>query len=595
MKAEILERLKEIAQKLGLDEQGIRLAYPDNPAHGDFSTNIAMVGARKLGMSPQSLAGKIVAEFGRSMPPAVAKVFIAGPGFINFSVRDEAFARTVIRMRAPAALHSRSAARNSLARKIIIEYTDPNTFKVFHIGHLMSNAIGESLSRLIEYSGAETIRMCYTSDIGLHIAKAVWAIQKHRDEMPRDAAPIAERTDFLGKMYVEGTKAYEEDPAAKDDIEVLNRLLYERSSKDVNALYEKGRKWSLDHFDMLYARLGTKFDETLFESDMAPVGLSIVKEFLTKNVFQMSEGAVVFRGEDYGLHTRVFVNALGLPTYEAKEIGLNTSKFQSHPDLERSIIVTASEQNDYFRVLVKALSLIDQNVGAKTMHIGHGMMRFASGKMSSRTGNVVTAESLISDIKEMVKQKIADRKFEPEEATEISDAIAIGAIKYSILRTSIGSDIIFDSAASISFEGDSGPYLQYSVVRANSVLEKAHVTSNKSQGESHTSKVAGDMLDLVGDESGVSEIKLPDKVGSLEKLLSRFADVVERAQAEYAPQLVANYLVSLAGEFNSFYASQTIIDEHDPLSPYRVALTRAFTNVMTDGLWLLGITVPKRM
>jgi len=171
----------------------------------------------------------------------------------------------------------------------------------------------------------------------------------------------------------------------------------------------------------------------------------------------------------------------------------------------------------------------------------------------------------------MVTEKIADRKFSPEEAGEVADMVAIGAIKYTILRQAIGGDVVFDSAAAISFEGDSGPYLQYAAVRAGAILQKAT------------------------DEGIDSNIQLPTKVGELEKLLTRFPVVAERACAEYAPQNIANYLINLASTFNSFYASQIIVSKKDPLSPYYVAVTKAFRQTMIDGLELLGIKVPKRM
>jgi arginyl-tRNA synthetase len=331
----------------------------------------------------------------------------------------------------------------------------------------------------------------------------------------------------------------------------------------------------LDYFDLIYKRLGTKFDKFFFESEVAENGMKIIREFLGKGVFVESEGAVVFKGEDHGLHTRVFVTSQGLPTYETKELGLNTEKFQLYPDLAQSVIVTASEQNDYFLVLLKALELIDPNIAKKTKHISHGILRFSSGKMSSRKGNIIAAEALLADIKELVLEKIIDRGFDPEEANDISDTIAIGAIKYTILRQAIGGDVIFDSAASISFEGDSGPYLQYSVVRASSVLEKA-----KQEG-----------IEPATD----ANVALPEKVNLLEKLITRFPDVLENARKEYAPQYVATYLIQLAGAFNSFYAGNPIVSKTEPRSPYRVALTKAFVTTMTNGLWVLGIKVPKRM
>jgi arginyl-tRNA synthetase len=186
-------------------------------------------------------------------------------------------------------------------------------------------------------------------------------------------------------------------------------------------------------------------------------------------------------------------------------------------------------------------------------------------------------EALLGEIKDMVMEKIADREFSATEKAEIAETVALGAIRYTILRQSIGGDVIFDSAASISFEGDSGPYLQYAAVRANSILEKAQKEGVRST------------------EKGAAPIALPEHVSLVEKLISRFPDIVERARIEYSPQHVANYLVALAGAFNAYYAANQIVSDTDPLSPYRVDLTKAFHTVMVNGLWLLGIKVPKRM
>jgi arginyl-tRNA synthetase len=605
MKSELIEHLSKIAKNLGISAEKIDLDYPDNSEFGDFSTNIALAYAKTVKMSPKALAEKIVEEFKKDMPETVESVSIAGPGFINFKIKDTFFAENVINS---ATIHDSrfmSGEQQENKKNILIEYTDPNIFKAFHIGHLMSNAIGESLSRLIEYSGANVTRLCYPSDIGLHIAKSIWEMKRHESEIPADTATIQEKTTFLGKMYVEGTQMYEKDEmigagiTAKDDIDSLNKIIYEKSSPAVNALYEKGRAWSLEHFELLYQRLDTHFDGYIYESEMAPVGLDIVKKFAKKDllgglfkkpVFTKSDGAIVFKGEDYGLHTRVFINSHGLPTYEAKEMGLNITKFKKYPNTDTSIVVTASEQNEYFKVVTKALSLIDKKVGENTKHIGHGMLRFASGKMSSRTGNVITAETLIEDIKKMVKDKISESKIangesriDQNDIDETTDMVAIAAIKYTILRQAIGGDVIFDSAKSISFEGDSGPYLQYSVVRANSIIEKAEKELNLEKEEE------------IRASAKMSKVVMPEKVGLLEKLITRFPDVVERATTEYAPQHVANYLINLAGAFNSFYAHTTIVDSTEPLSPYRVILTKSFVKTMSEGLHILGIRIPKRM
>ncbi|MCX6716240.1 MAG: arginine--tRNA ligase [Candidatus Taylorbacteria bacterium] len=568
MKDDLILLLCGIFVSLGIKDAKISLEYPENSDHGDFSTNAALAYAKELKTSPKALAEKIVSGIKNSLPDYVESVETAGAGFINFKIKSKVIAEKVVEIAAGGLVKE----PKSSTKKVMIEYTDPNTFKVFHIGHLMSNAIGESLSRLIEFSGSKVVRMCYPSDIGLHIAKSVWAIDKNSRDFPKDSVSIQEKTAFLGKMYVEGTKVYDADPNTKAEIDRINRVLYDKTDKNANGIFLKGRQWSLEHFELLYKILGTHFDEVIYESEMAPIGLELVRTD-KNNVFEKSEGAVVFKGEKFGLHTRVFVNSQGLPTYEAKELGLNITKFEKHPDAKMSIVITASEQNDYFKVLAKVLALIDEKDGSKLKHIGHGMMRFADGKMSSRTGNVITADSLISDLKEMALTKMADRKFSDSDADLIAEQIAVAAIKYTVLRSSVGSDIVFDSIASVSFEGDSGPYLQYSAVRANSVLEKAK-DFNK---------------------NAASKILLPEKVGLLERLLVRFPDVAIRAAQEFSPQQVAGYLINLAGAFNAYYGTTQIIDEKDPFSSYRLALTEAFIATMTKGLWLLGIKVPQKM
>lgn len=569
MKEKVLNILSNVLKEAGIEPSSILVEYPEDTNNGDFSTNCAMANAKKAKLAPIKLAENIIGSIERVKPEWLEKIWIAGPGFINIKIKNKIIAEE--------ALNTTNKIFEKENKKVLVEYTDPNIFKVFHIGHLMSNAIGESISRLTEYCGADVVRICYPSDIGLHIAKSIWAVQKHIKELPTENASIQERTDFLGRMYVEGTNAYEEDNNIKKEIDALNKKLYEKSDSELNKIYEKGKKWSLDHFDLLYKILGTTFNETIFESDMAKIGIEVVKKQKENGLFEDSEGAVVFKGEKYGLHTRVFINKIGLPTYEAKEIGLNTVKFERFPDASESIIITANEQNDYFKVLIKALSLINPKIGERSKHIGHGMMRFASGKMSSRTGNVITAESLISDIKNMVKDRIKERGYSDGEMESIADIVAISAIKFTILKSSIGSDIIFDSATSISFEGDSGPYLQYSAVRANSVIEKAKQI----------------MADKVG--INIKEIIIPEEISELERLLTRFDDIVLRAKNEYAPQHVAQYLLALAGSFNALYAKRQFVDEKDPLSPYYIKLSEAFYKIMKDGLWILGIKVPQKM
>jgi arginyl-tRNA synthetase len=324
----------------------------------------------------------------------------------------------------------------------------------------------------------------------------------------------------------------------------------------------------------MYKILGTKFDHFFFESETGVFGRDLVEQNIENGIFEKSEGAVIFKGEKYGLHTRVFINSEGLPTYEAKDLGLSKIKFDKLA-YDKSIVVTANEQNDYFKVLLKAMSLIYPDLAEKTTHLSHGMLRLPSGKMSSRTGKVVTAISLLHDIEKRIMEKMEERSIDKLEKKQIAEKIAVGALKYSILRQVTGKDIIFDFDKSLSFEGDSGPYLQYAYTRAMSVMNKV----------SFGKKVLNFVY--VG--------KTPDEAYELEKKLYVFPEIVSRSAEEYSPNFIATYLIELASSFNNFYANEKILDKSDQYSLYKISLTKAFSIVMKNGLKLLGIDTVEKM
>ncbi|KKU77184.1 MAG: Arginine-tRNA ligase [Parcubacteria group bacterium GW2011_GWA2_47_64] len=573
---DLQRKVTAVLEGIGVKTPEVDFEHPADLAHGDYSTNVALVYAKELKMKPRELAEKIVHILHNSkfIIHELGQIEVAGAGFINFYLSPKFFAESVAEILGKAENFGRNESRRG--EKVMVEYTDPNPFKEFHIGHLMSNAVGESIARLFEFSGAKVVRACWQGDVGLHVAKAVWGILKNNFQFSifnfqKDAIAL------LGQAYTTGARAYEADEKAKKEIEELNRKIFEKSDPEINKLYDEGRKISLAHFEEIYKKLGTKFDYYFFESQEGREGEKIVTEFLKKGVFEKSENAVIFRGEKFGLHTRVFITSQGLPTYETKELGLNKAKFAKEPDLSQSIIITANEQNDYFKVVLKAMEEIYPEIAKKTKHISHGMMRFASGKMSSRTGNIITGESLITAMENLVMEKIKDRELPTEEKQKIAEAVAVGAIKYSILRAGIGSDIIYDFEKSISFEGDSGPYLEYTYARVRSVLRKANVK----EGLAFLSlRKAKPSLGLSG---GLVA----------ERLLYRFPEVVERAAKEFEPHYVATYLIELSAAFNNFYARNKIIGSEE--ENYRLALTRAVSIILKNGLYLLGIEAPERM
>jgi len=560
----VADALKEL--EIDVSPLDVHVEHPEM-AHGDFATNIALGFAKKLGKNPKEVATQIAEEIKKTNNPIIGDVSVAGPGFVNITLSKKFFLES---NKAGLKKDFGSSKINS-GKKIMIEYTNTNIFKEMHIGHMMCNTIGESISRILKNTGAEVKNSTYQGDVGLHIAKAIWGMKKEKDNIPSDGESVSAKTAFLGKIYALGSVAYEDDENAKKEIVEINKHIYAKDDSEINDLYEWGRKSSLAHFEEIYKKLDTKFDYYFFEGEVAEEGLSVVKEFLKKGVFEESDGAIIFPGEKYGLHTRVFVNSEGLPTYEAKDIGNTLNKYRKYK-FDQNIIVTGNEQKGYFEVVFKALEKIDEDLSAKMVNLSHGMLRLPSGKMSSRKGNVLTGESLIDLVSDLVLKKMEGREIDENEKENIVNQIAIGAIRYSILRHTAGSDIIFDFEKSLSFEGSSGPYLQYSYTRAQSVLQKA--------------KDAGISASL---EKQLSEITV------LERMLYRFPEITKKSAVDLSAHHIALYLTDLAGEFNAWYAKEKIVDEKDDFSPYKIAITEIFANTMKNGLHLIGIKVPSKM
>lgn len=520
--------------------------------------------------APIDMANQLVSKLNEIIKETsfkeIEKIEVAGAGFINFYLSQEFFINSIKEI----SKNEDFGKNHSLeGKKLMIEYTDPNPFKPIHIGHLMTNAIGESIARVIEFSGAKVSRANYQGDVGLHVAKAIWGLMHNAHLQKDDDLSIKLQSANIGQAYVIGSQEYEKNPKEIDEI---NKKIYARSDETINKIYDWGFKVTMEAFEDLYKLLGTKFDFYFLESAMASSGEKTVEDNMGE-IFEKSDGAIVFPAEKYDskLHTRVFITSQGLPTYETKELGLTLEKFKTMPDMDLSIVITGNEQADYMRVVTKAISLMHPDFEKRMRHITHGMMRFASGKMGSRTGNVITGEKLLNDVRLLVIEKIADRKLSEEEMSNISSDVSIAAIKYSILKQSIGADIVYDFDKSISFEGDSGPYLQYAYARANSILEKAKAEKIK------------------GEISGLKELS------EVEKLLYRFPEIVLRSAEEYAPHYITNYLIDLSRSFNSFYGNNIIVDKKDSESAYKVALTEAFYVVMKNGLHLLGIKAPEKM
>lgn len=533
---------------LGVESVPFAVSRPTDPGHGDYAVNAAMVVAKGLGKDPRALAEELADQIQKELGDTALRVEVAGPGFINITLSHAAVRTIMIEADTQGDAWGKQDANG---KRVSIEYSNPNAFKEMHIGHLMGSVIGESISRLIENAGDTVVRNTFGGDVGPNVAKALWALTKKRVTEPESAAQI-------GEAYAEGAKAYEDDPAAKEEIDALNRAIYEGSDEALMNLWRRGREVSMEEFRRLWQMIGTKFDYELFDSDTGESGLRIVRDGLAKGVFKESDGAVIYDGEAKGVHTMVFITSHGTPTYEAKDIGLAFLREEKIPN-DEVIIVTSNEQTGRFKTVLAALSEIAPQVAEKTKHIAHGLLRLTSGKMSSREGNVITAAGLIRDVTEQASEKNPDPL--------IAEQVAVGAIKYMVLRQSPGQDIVFDKEKSLSLDGDSGPYLQYALVRAAKIL-------------SYESEGAG----------GSAE---PEAPYAIERVILHYPEVAARAAKELAPNLLVTYLTELASAWNSFYAREQVLGSVE--EAYKQRVTRAFANTMANGLKLLAIPAPEKM
>ena len=557
--ASISETVKNL---FSLDVE-INLTRPD-PKFGDYATNVALVLAKSLGKNPREIAEQIAVELKKQ--DIFSSVEIAGAGFINMRLADAYLIRELGGILENPDNYGRP---NTYKNKVVVtEYSDPNPFKVLHVGHLYTSIVGDAISNLIELSGGEVHRVNFGGDVGLHVAKTMWAIVENLDgENPEKLAeiPANKRSEWMGEQYVIGTRAYEDSLEAKSAIIENNKKIYAIQKNDdhespLAQIYWICRQWSYDYFNAFYKRIGTKFEKYYPESETAEIGLETVIEQRDKGVYQDSNGAIVFDGESYGLHTRVFVNSEGLPTYEAKDVGLSIKKWQDY-EFDQSVIITGNDIIEYMKVVLKSIEQFAPKLSERTLHFTHGNVKLAGAvKMSSRKGNFLRAVDVIDMVADEYK-KAQDKA---------DDAAVLGAIKYAFLKNRLGADLIFEPRESVNMTGNSGSYLQYSHARARSILRKVNVAVSEN--------VATDFDEF--------ERLLIVK-------LTEWPEVLGVSVSELTPHTICSYLYELTQTFNRFYENSHVAG--DPRVNIRARLVTAYAEILRIGLTILGITAPDRM
>lgn len=557
IKKEIQAGLSRACEKVGVhvSEATIPLDFSKELAFGDYSSSVALAFSKQMATNPLSLAQSIREHID---PSEFYTTSTSSPGFINFHLKPTFFAQMLSQIVEQSSSWGHTASRKDT---VLLEHSSPNLFKPFHIGHLVNNAIGESLGRLLAAQGSHVISISYPSDISPGIAKAVWALRSlvtNTDELT---------VDHFGKAYAAGVKAYEENPEAKVEIDRITKDLYTKNNTSDFKLYEYGKAQSENYFKSQVKRLGSDFKAFIYESESEVEGKKIVIEN-TPRVFEISEGAYIYRGSKEGLFDNVFINSAGFATYLGKDIGLLSIKFDRYI-FDTSITVTDIEQKPHFQLLKAAAHHIRPEWTEKSQFVHHGRLQFVGGKISSRYGNVPLLEDLFEIVRDKVHEKVAERlEKESDSYHKTLEMIAVAALKFSILRAAPGTNIVYDFERATSVEGDSGPYVQYTHARCVSLLQKA-----KEQGyASHAQAL---------------------EPTELERLLCRFPDVVARAAAELQPHHIAHYILSIASAFNAWYATVPVLQgEH---IDHKLAIVRATQVTIQNALTLLGIGAPEKM
>lgn len=560
MKNQLETVVSKACKRLFDVEIAVQLTRPEEQ-FGDFATNVALQLAKQVGKNPREVGEAIAAELRTELSEQVREITIAGPGFINIRLSDAALT--------DYASQALSLMPKSYAGQLVVlEYSDPNPFKVLHAGHLYQGVVGDAIANLLTLAGADLHCVNFGGDVGLHVGRTMWGIlQELGGEHPEKLADIAadKRSEWMAAAYVKGTQAYDDDETAKQAIIDINKKVYQiHESNDHESplaqIYWTCREWSYAYFDAFYARVGSHFEKYYPESETAPLGIKTVREQTEKGVYQESDGAIVFKGEPYDLHTRVFINSNGLPTYEAKDVGLIMAKWRDYK-FDKTIIITGNDIVEYMKVVLKSIEQFAPELVERTVHLTHGNVKLAGGvKMSSRKGNFLRAVDVL-DIVASANQKATGKS---------DETTVLGAIKYAFVKQRIGPDLIFDPEESVSLEGNSGPYLQYAHARARSVIAKA--------GADKVSTVSAD---------------LQEGERSLLRKITEYPEVVDKAVAELLPHHIATYLYELAQVFNRFYENNLVVG--DPRQAVRLKLVTQYADTLKAGLNLLGIVAPDRM
>jgi arginyl-tRNA synthetase len=553
------ETAKFLKRELGLKE--ISLSVPPDPELGDYAFPCFVL-AKEYKKNPVETA-KILSE--KIKPSGIVKKLEQAGPYLNIFIDKQKIASKLI----PLILKC-GYGKGNAKNKIMVEFVSPNTNKSLHLGHVRNGLLGESLSRILEYNGSKVVRTCLNNDRGVGVCEAMLGYQMfHKGEIPE-----IKPDHFVAKCYVDFKKAEKEDPKLKLKAEAM-LLDWEKHKQDVIKLWKKLMKWVYSGYKETYKKLGFKFDKEYYESELYRKGKDIVMEGLKKGIFEKDAGAVTARLEKFGLPNKILIKSDGTSLYMTQDIYLAKQKFDDFK-MDYSIYVSAFEQDNHFKQLFKILEMLGYKFAKKCCHLSYGLVNLPSGRMKSREGRVVDADDLIDEMIRLSAKEIKKRyrKLNEKEINKRASVIGLGALKFYMLKFDHATTFTYDPEESLSFEGETGPYVQYIHARIASIFKKAGKFSGKFDAN---------LLKTSYEERLIS-------------LLSDFPSVVSEAAKSYRPYLVARYLIELSQAFNLFYLYCPMLKAgNEELKQARLGLVSAVKEVVKTGLYLLGIEAPEEM
>ena len=559
MQEEIIKLLKKHTKL-----KDVKLEVPPNPDLGDYAFPCFYL-SKKLKKNPNIIAQDLADKL--HPPKQIKKILSIGP-YLNFYIDKQHLAESTIKDILKQ--KSKYGSNNiGISQRVMVEFSQANTHKAFHVGHVRGTSIGESLARIFEFLNYKVLRANFQGDTGAHVAKWLWSYLKHhKGESP----PKKEIEKWIAKIYVDAVKKLADNSDLQKEVDEINYKLEHHKDKAITSLWKKSRQWSLNEFEKIYTQLNTHFDHYFFEREMEAPGKKIVEKMLSKHMAKESDKAIIMDLEKYKLGKWVLIRRDGTTLYSTKDLALAEIKFRKYK-IKKSIHVVGAAQSLHFQQLFKTLELLKFPQAKDCHHLSFTEVRLPSGKMSSRTGKNVLYSDMLNEALQQTSKETKKRnpKWNKKKIEKKAIEITIAAIKFAMLSQDPNKQITFDPKKEIQFEGNTGPYIQYTYARLSSILSKAR-----------PSKFSPERLETREEQALISK-------------LYQFPTMVEKSADEYKPSLITNYLLDLARLTNEFYHKNQILKAEKETKAARIALISATAQVIKNGLTLLGITTLKSM